>query len=123
MLSLSCPPTGDTGTCLRFNFRTFFISALFPIFLPFPTLDELDTVCNNSCYSKMRTIVNISLTPELARRVEEALAKGNYASKSEFFRDLLRLWEEEQLLEGVRESQGEIARGKGKILKSLRGLR
>lgn len=70
----------------------------------------------------MRTVINISLPKKMAAGVEQAVKQGNYASKSEFFRDMLRLWEEEQLLKGLRESQKEIAAGKGKILKSLKQL-
>lgn len=71
----------------------------------------------------MRNIVNISLSSKLAEEVEKAVAKGNYATKSEFFRDLLRLWKEEQVLHELRQSQLEVARGKGKKLRSLRDLR
>ena len=71
----------------------------------------------------MRNIVNISLPKELNREVEKAVKNGHYASKSEFFRDLIRLWKEEQLLRELRESQREIAAGKGKILRSLKDLR
>ena len=60
---------------------------------------------------------------ELDKEVTKAVKSGRYATKSEFFRDLLRLWEEEQLLMSIRESQKEIAQGKGKLLKSLKTLR
>lgn len=71
----------------------------------------------------MRNIINISLPAELNQEVEKALKTGNFATKSEFFRHLLRLWKEEQALQGLRESQREIVKGKGKILKSLKDLR
>lgn len=71
----------------------------------------------------MRKIVNISLTEELDRQVNEEVEKGNYATKSEFFRDLLRVWREEQVLREVKKSKKEILSGKGKILKSLRDLK
>lgn len=71
----------------------------------------------------MRNIVNISLPKELNKEVEAAVKGGHYASKSEFFRDLIRLWREEQLLRELREGQREIAAGKGKILRSLKDLR
>lgn len=71
---------------------------------------------------KMRNIVNISLTPELSREVERAVKSGAYASKSEFFRDLLRLWKEQKLLDEIRESEKEFADGKGRVLKSLKEL-
>ena len=60
---------------------------------------------------------------ELEKKVNAAIKEGGYATKSEFFRDLLRLWETEKTLREVRASQMEIAKGKGKILRSLRDLR
>lgn len=71
----------------------------------------------------MRNIVNISLSPKLAREVEKTIAEGNYATKSEFFRALLRLWKEEQALQELRGSQIDVARGKAKKLSSLKKLR
>ena len=71
----------------------------------------------------MRKIVNISLPPELNREVSKAVASGRYATKSEFFRDMLRIWREEQLIGELRESQRDIAVGKSKTLRSLRDLR
>ncbi len=71
----------------------------------------------------MRKIINISLPAELNEEVNKAVKTGRYATKSEFFRDLLRLWEEEKLLQELRQSQKEIAEGKGKVLKSLKDLR
>ena len=71
----------------------------------------------------MRDVINISLPKELSKEVEAAVKKGKYATKSEFFRDLIRLWREEKLLEELRKSQGEMAAGKGKILRSLKDLR
>lgn len=40
----------------------------------------------------MRQVINISLPLELKREVEKAVKQEKYATKSEFFRDLLRLW-------------------------------
>lgn len=70
----------------------------------------------------MRNIINISLPRELNKEVEKAVKSGQFASKSEFFRNLIRLWKEEQLLQELRESQREIAAGKGKVLRSLKDL-
>ena len=50
------------------------------------------------------------------------MKENKYASVSEFFRDAIRSWEEEQIIKEIRESQAEIARGEGKILKSLADL-
>lgn len=71
----------------------------------------------------MRKIINISLSDELSREVDKAVKSGNYVTKSEFFRDLLRLWKEEQLLQELRESQREVTGGKSKKLRSLKDLR
>ena len=71
----------------------------------------------------MRKIINISLPEELKKEVGKVVKSGRYATASEFFRDLIRLWKEEELLQELRESQLEIARGKGKVLKSLKDLR
>lgn len=85
--------------------------------------------CNTNCYKVgynyiiMRSIVNISLSQELNKEVEKAVKTGQYVSKSEFFRDMVRLWKEEQLLQELRGSQREIAAGKGKTLQSLKDLR
>ncbi|NOY35424.1 MAG: ribbon-helix-helix protein, CopG family [bacterium] len=71
----------------------------------------------------MRSVINISLPKSMAREVEKEVKTGKFASKSEFFRSLLRLWEEEKLLRAIRESEREFAQGKGKVLRSLRDLR
>jgi len=71
----------------------------------------------------MREIINISLPKELNRAVEETIKKGNYSTKSEFFRELLRLWLEGKILRELAESRKELALGKGKLLKSLKELR
>ncbi|MEK7673620.1 MAG: ribbon-helix-helix domain-containing protein [Patescibacteria group bacterium] len=71
----------------------------------------------------MRQVINISLPEKLADVVEREVKTGQYATKSEFFRDLLRLWEEEKILQNLRKSQQDILNGKCKILKSLKDLR
>jgi len=71
----------------------------------------------------MRTVVNVSLPPELTTVVNEAVEDGFFASKSEFFRSLLRDWVESRLVEDVKESEREFAMGKGRRLHSLRDLR
>ena len=71
----------------------------------------------------MRSIINLSLPSELALVVDSAVDSGNYASKSEFFRTLLRDWMENRLLSGLTASQKELKSGKGKLLKSLKSLR
>lgn len=71
----------------------------------------------------MRSIINISLPSTLKHEVETAVRRGGYATKSEFIRELLRLWKEDQLLKDLQFSQGEIKAGRGRVLKSLRSLR
>ena len=71
----------------------------------------------------MREVINISLPSLMAKTVKTAVKTGNYASTSEFFRHLLRDWQEGKLLNELKESRAEILAGKGKILKSLKKLR
>ena len=71
----------------------------------------------------MRNVVNISLPPKMTEAVEENVRKGNFSSKSEFFRMLFRLWMEGKLAEELEESRKELGTGKGKLLRSLKDLR
>ncbi|MBZ1348333.1 MAG: ribbon-helix-helix domain-containing protein [Candidatus Nealsonbacteria bacterium] len=71
----------------------------------------------------MREIINISLPKELNRTVEELVKKGKYSTKSEFFRDLLRMWIEGKIIRELAESRKELVSGKGKLLRSLKNLR
>lgn len=71
----------------------------------------------------MRQVVNISLPQSLSKKVDELVKKGNYATRSEFFRDLIRARLEEGILKGLNKSKKEISQGKGKELKSLKDLR
>lgn len=70
----------------------------------------------------MRTIINISLPKELNETVEAAMKRGKFATKSEFFRAMIRLWEENQLVKEVEQSRKEFAAGLGRRLKSLADL-
>ena len=67
--------------------------------------------------------MNISLPPDLKKKIDKEVRNGGYATRSEFIRVLLRSWEAGELLTELRESQKEIIRGKGKKLRSLRSLR
>lgn len=71
----------------------------------------------------MRTIVNISLPVQLYTVVEKEVKTGQYASKSEFFRSLLRSWMEARIVKELEESRKELKAGKGKLLTSLSDLR
>ena len=71
----------------------------------------------------MRNIMSISLPLPLTNIVEKEVKRGNYASKSEFFRYLLRQWMENRLSSELEISRKEMKEGKGKLLKSLGDLR
>lgn len=71
----------------------------------------------------MRAIINISLPEPMALTVKRAVATGEYATKSEFFRSLIRNWSEQQLASELNQSRKELKTGKGKLLKSLKDLR
>ena len=71
----------------------------------------------------MRNIMTISLPLPLTNIVKKEVKRGNYASKSEFFRYLLRLWMEGKLSYELDQSRKELRQKKGKLLKSLTDLR
>ena len=72
----------------------------------------------------MRSVINISLSKELALDLEKAVKHGKYSSKSEFLRELIReRMEEEDLWRSVQKSEAEFRAGKGKLLRSLKDLR
>ncbi len=71
----------------------------------------------------MREVINISLPSPMAKAVKSAVKTGSYSSTSEFFRHLLREWQEGKLLSELNQSRQEIASGNGKVLKSLKSLR
>ncbi len=70
----------------------------------------------------MRTTLNISMPASLKKTVDLAVKEGNYASFSEFFRDTIRAWEDEQLYQSVMKSRQDLAQGKFKKLRSLKDL-
>jgi putative addiction module CopG family antidote len=71
----------------------------------------------------MRSVVSISLPKQMNDLVETTVDSGRYASKSEFFRSLLRSWMETKLKKELDQSRAELESGKGKLLKSLKDLR
>lgn len=71
----------------------------------------------------MRSVINISLPSQLEDVVNMAVKRGNYASKSEFFRHLLRNHMEQDLQKELEMSRKELSSGRGKLLKSLKDLR
>lgn len=70
----------------------------------------------------MRSIINISLPEGMKKAVEEVVKREHFATKSEFFRMLVRLWAEGRFAQELEESRIELRAGKGKILKSLKDL-
>jgi Arc/MetJ-type ribon-helix-helix transcriptional regulator len=70
----------------------------------------------------MRKIVNISLPAELNREVEKEVKEGKFASKSEFFRHILRFWKLEQGYRRIQEAERDVAAGRVMRLKSLKDL-
>ncbi len=71
----------------------------------------------------MRNIINISLPASMTKSVEKEVREGGFATKSEFFRHLLRVWNTYKLAGELEESRKEFETGKGKVLRSLRDLR
>lgn len=70
----------------------------------------------------MRAILNISLPQAMVADVKAEVKKGRYSTVSEFFRDLVRDWQEEMLLRELNRGKAEIRAGKGVKLKSLTDL-
>ncbi len=71
----------------------------------------------------MREIISLSLPKAMAQSVDSIVKEGNYATRSEFFRDLLRMWMEGRIMSELAESRRELVSSKGKILKTLKDLR
>ena len=71
----------------------------------------------------MRAVLNISLPQQMVRVVEDNVKSGKFASKSEFFRHILREWQENVLLRELNQSSGEFKAGNAKVLNSLKDLR
>ena len=71
----------------------------------------------------MREVINLSLPKAMADSVDDIVKQGNYATRSEFFRDLLRMWMEGKIVSELAESRRELASSKGKVLKTLKDLR
>src|ERR1700693_448906 len=73
----------------------------------------IDIYCPSDKYYLQERSVNISLTPELERLVDERVKIGRYASASEVIREGLRLLEEQEELKQQRlaEVRRKIDRG------------
>ena len=51
----------------------------------------------------MRQTINISLPEKLKNEIEKAVEDGMYSSKSEFIRELLRMWKNKELIGHVKD--------------------
>lgn len=71
----------------------------------------------------MRQIINISLPQSMVNLVNKEIKKNSYASKSEFFRDLIRRWSDQQAIDEILESQRQAKNGHKYPLRSLKDLR
>ncbi len=71
----------------------------------------------------MRQIINISLPESMADYVNKAVKKGQFASKSEYFRNLIREQSGEDAINEVLKSHRQMKNGKKILLKSLKDLR
>ena len=70
----------------------------------------------------MRNIINISLPESMTKEVEHRVKQLHFASKSEFFRHLVREWMAGRLAADLEESRNEYRKGKAKKLKSVKEL-
>jgi putative addiction module CopG family antidote len=70
----------------------------------------------------MRNIVTISLPKQLDEQIEKEVKTGKFASKSEFVRCLIRMWQEEKIYRELEQGRKEIEAGLGKEFKSMREL-
>lgn len=70
----------------------------------------------------MRNVVNISLPAQLTQEVERGVKELHFASKSEFFRHLVREWLAGHLLQELEESRLEYSQGKVKKLTNVKQL-
>lgn len=71
----------------------------------------------------MRNIVNISLPANMLKTLKREVREGDFATTSEFFRHLLRLWHTKKLGGDLRQRRKDFEAGHGKTLHSLRDLR
>lgn len=63
------------------------------------------------------------MPPELVIDIESEVKRGKFASKSEFFRHLLRLWNTQKLATDLEKERAEFKKGNYHVLKSLKNLK
>jgi len=56
----------------------------------------------------MRSVLNISLPPKTVAKIKKEVAASDYATVSEFFRDVLRERDERETMNKLRKQQAEI---------------
>lgn len=71
----------------------------------------------------MRQIINISIPEIMVKSIDKIMKQDGYATKSELFRDLLRMRLGKGIHQELRASRQELAAGKGRVLRSLKSLR
>lgn len=70
----------------------------------------------------MRSVVNISLPPTMMEWVKAEMKARQFTSVSEFFRSIIRDYQEEKLLAELRESEKDVAEGRVFRLDSMSQL-
>ncbi len=70
----------------------------------------------------MRDVINISMPKEMVKDVIKEIKNGKFASKSEFFRHLLRMWNTQKLAQELKNEQKKFKKGDYKVLRSLKNL-
>ena len=70
----------------------------------------------------MRNVINISLPNEMVKDLRTEVKRGKFASTSEFFRHLLRLWNTQKLAMELERERQEFRKGNYKVLRSLDDL-
>lgn len=63
------------------------------------------------------------MPPEMVRDMNLEIKKGKFASKSEFFRHLLRMWNTQKFAKELKREQTEFRKGNYRVLRSLKNLR
>lgn len=57
----------------------------------------------------MRSVINISLPPQMVKKIKEEVRTSDYATVSEFFRDVLREREQREKLSKLKKQRAEVA--------------
>lgn len=60
----------------------------------------------------MRTVLNISLPKAMADEVKQEVKEGKFASTSEFFRHILRVWNTKKLARDIKKADKDWKNGR-----------